>query len=382
MTAISILARDDFQKLLDVLLDESYQVIAPVLADNAVVYDQVTRVDEMPAGWTDTQEGGKYQLHKSDNDTPTLFGYTASPQSWKRFLHPPQVKLWQALRSNGTFEMTPEVIESQKYAFIGVRACELHAIAIQDRVFLESGFVDPHYRANRENLFIVAVNCGHAGRTCFCTSMGTGPKAESGFDLALTEVIEAEQHYFVVETGSEKGDAVLQKLPHRAATESEIAAAEYIIRETAQNMGRHVDTAGIKELLYRNYEHARWEIVAERCLSCGNCTMVCPTCFCTTVEDVTDLSGTQAQRNRFWDSCFTMDFSYIHGGSVRNSTKSRYRQWITHKLATWQDQFDCSGCVGCGRCITWCPVGIDITQEVAAIRASDRAPVKEEIHEI
>jgi Fe-S-cluster-containing hydrogenase component 2 len=136
-------------------------------------------------------------------------------------------------------------------------------------------------------------------------------------------------------------------------------------------MGRKIDTVGIKELLYSNYEHPRWDQVAARCLSCANCTMVCPTCFCTTVEDVTDLSGEHAERWRKWDSCFTANFSYIHGGNIRATVKSRYRQWMTHKLATWIDQFGESGCVGCGRCITWCPVAIDLTEEVRAIRESE-----------
>jgi sulfhydrogenase subunit beta (sulfur reductase) len=139
-------------------------------------------------------------------------------------------------------------------------------------------------------------------------------------------------------------------------------------------MGRTLDTADIKALLYRNYEHPRWDNAAARCLTCGNCTMVCPTCFCTTVEDVTDLKGEHAERWQKWDSCFTMDFSYIHGGIIRSSPKARYRQWMTHKLATWIDQFGTSGCVGCGRCITWCPVAIDITEEVRAIRESERPP--------
>ena len=135
-------------------------------------------------------------------------------------------------------------------------------------------------------------------------------------------------------------------------------------------MGQALDTTELKELLYDSLDHPRWHEVAQRCMACGNCTMVCPTCFCTSVEDTTDLSGEIAERWRSWDSCFTTDFSYIHGGSVRNSTESKYRQWITHKLASWQDQFNTLGCVGCGRCITWCPVGINITEEVEAIRAS------------
>ena len=140
---------------------------------------------------------------------------------------------------------------------------------------------------------------------------------------------------------------------------------------TARSMGRTLDTDGIKELLYGSYEHRRWDDVAARCLACANCTLVCPTCFCATVEDVTDLTGDHAERWRRWDSCFTLEHSYLHGGSVRTSTRARYRQWLTHKLATWIDQFGTSGCVGCGRCITWCPVAIDITAEVAAIRAPE-----------
>ncbi len=258
-----------------------------------------------------------------------------------------------------------------------MRACDLHAIAIQDKVFLDGPFVDPGYKARRESLFIVAVNCGQAGGTCFCASMNTGPKATSGYDLALTELLQDGRHRFLVEVGTVRGAEVLSAVPHQSAADADRQQAERVLDETTRHMGRRLDTRGIKELLYRNYEHPGWDAVAERCLTCANCTMVCPTCFCTTVEDVTDLTGGHAERWRRWDSCFTVDFSYIHGGSVRATPRSRYRQWMTHKLATWIDQFGVSGCVGCGRCITWCPVGIDITVEAASIRESDlvKAPV-------
>jgi ferredoxin len=203
--------------------------------------------------------------------------------------------------------------------------------------------------------------------------MKTGPKASFGFDLALTEVLEGDRHYFVVEVGTERGAEILQAAPYRAASDSEQRKVEEIIERTAKQMGRTLDTDDIKGLLYRNYEHPRWDDVTSRCLTCANCTMVCPTCFCTTVEDVTDLTGEHAERWRRWDSCFTVDFTYIHGGSVRATPRSRYRQWMTHKLATWIDQFGTSGCIGCGRCITWCPVGIDITEETRAIRETEVA---------
>ena len=253
-------------------------------------------------------------------------------------------------------------------AFIGVRACELRAIAIQDRVFLEGQQVDPVYAGRRAGAFLVAVNCGTAAGTCFCVSMQAGPKAESGFDLALTELMDGGRHEFLVEAGTSRGADVLAEVASRAADGADTRAAAQVTERTAASMGRQLDTRGIKDLLYDNFDHPRWDDVASRCLTCGNCTMVCPTCFCFSITDVNDLTGTQAEQQRSWDSCFTMDHSYVHGGSVRASSRSRYRQWMTHKLATWIDQFGTSGCVGCGRCITWCPVGIDITEEAAAIR--------------
>ncbi|MCA9208373.1 MAG: 4Fe-4S dicluster domain-containing protein, partial [Planctomycetales bacterium] len=216
--------------------------------------------------------------------------------------------------------------------------------------------------------FIVAVNCGTAGGTCFCDSMGTGPGVTAGHDLALTELPEEDGTIFLAEAGTEAGRDVLTALPQRTATAAETEAARAVTERTAAATGRTMPADGLRDLLMRNLEHPRWAAVADRCLSCANCTMVCPTCFCTSVEDSSDLTGAESERTRRWDSCFTMDFSYIHGGSVRASTRSRYRQWMTHKLATWHDQFGTSGCVGCGRCITWCPVGIDLTEEVAAIR--------------
>jgi ferredoxin len=244
-------------------------------------------------------------------------------------------------------------------------------MGILNRVLVGGAHPDPADRARVEDVFVIAVQCAVAGGTCFCVSMETGPVAERGFDLALTEVIDGLEHYFLVEVGSERGEELLTDVPHGPADGPARDAAEAVHARTAAQMGREMDTTDIKSLLYRNLEHPRWDEVADRCLTCGNCTMVCPTCFCTTVEDITDLQGEHVERHQRWDSCFTVDYSHIHGGAVRGSARSRYRQWMTHKLATWYDQFGSSGCVGCGRCITWCPVGIDITEELRVIRASE-----------
>ncbi len=376
-----VLESRDFQRLLDVLIKRGYQVLGPTLRDGAIVYDVVETVSDLPVGWTDEQDAGRYRLRRRNNDDEALFGYVVGPQSWKKYLHPAEVRLLTAERSGRTFRILNNEPTPPRRAFLGVRACELAAIAVQDRVLQGDRYRDPIYAARREGIFIVAVNCTQAAPTCFCTSMGTGPRVRGAYDLALTELVGPGKHEFVIEAGSVAGAEVLAELAPASSVASEAVCqeAEAAVERAASQMQRRLDTTGIRDLLYTNFDHPRWDNVAQRCLTCANCTMVCPTCFCTTVEDISDVTGTHAERWRKWDSCFSQNFSYIHGGSVRSSAKSRYRQWMTHKLATWIDQFGSSGCVGCGRCITWCPVGIDITEEVRAIRESP-ASSKESSH--
>jgi ferredoxin len=360
----------DFPYLLEALVRRGYQLVGPTIRRGDLVYERINKVDDLPRGWRDWQAPGSFRLQPREDQA--LFGYGVGQHSWKPFLFPPRQLLWQARRTRGGFELMPQEEGHPCYAFIGVHPCDLTAIQVQDKVFLQGAYTDPTYQQRRQDAFIVAVNCGHACGTGFCASMGAGPRAASGFDLALTEVLSpAGPHYFVVEAGSDAGREILTEVLHRPATPEELGAAADRITQAETEMGRMVQTQGLKELLYRNYEHPRWDDVASRCLTCGNCAWVCPTCFCHTVEDVTDLTGETAQRWRRMDVCLSVNFSYLHGGSVRVSPRSRYRQWLTHKLATWVDQFGCFGCTGCGRCITWCPVGIDITEEVRAIRESE-----------
>ena len=359
--------------LLDALGARGYQIVGPTRRDGAIVYDRLASADDLPAGWTDRQEAGRYRLEQRPD--PARFGYVVGPHSWKRYLHPPALRLWSARRPDGGgLQIEAEACAEPQYAFIGVRACEIAAIARQDGVLLGGPFVDRGYAARRGRAFIVAVECTEPGGTCFCASMGTGPAVSGGFDLALTEIIDADGHRFVTRVGSERGAEVFADLPHREATPEDVRAASARVAEAAGRMGRELDTSGLKQALEAHAEHRHWDEVGARCLTCGNCTMVCPTCFCATVEDTLALDGATAERWRLWDSCFSLGFSYLHGGSVRLSARSRYRQWLTHKLAAWVDQFGVSGCVGCGRCITWCPVGIDITAEARAFREAGAPP--------
>lgn len=340
-------------------------MLGPTVRDGAIVYADLDSAAQLPIGIKDVQEPGSYRLERRDDDA--RFGYAVGPHSCKQFLFPPRLRLWAASRTKDGFEVDNEPPPDRPLALIGVRACELHGIAIQDKVFLGGECVDDDDSARRTDAFVVAVNCFEPAGTCFCVSMGTGPEAGSGYDLALTEVMDG-PHRLVAEPGSERGAAVLDELPRREATATDLDAAGRAVAGAAERMGRTVDTDDLPGLRSRNLEHARWDDVADRCLTCGKCTLVCPTCFCWGVEDHTDLAGDHAERVREWDSCFGIDHSYMHGSAIRPSGRSRYRQWLTHKFGTWHDQFGSSGCTGCGRCITRCPVVIDVTEELGAIR--------------
>lgn len=363
--APSLLPREELQVLLALLQRSGYLVVGPVVREGAIVYDRIDDIHDLPRGWTDRQEAGTYRLEPRGDDR--YFGYVVGPQSWKQFLFPPNTTVATALASAAGWTVTAvDGADAPSYAFLGMRACELAAVAVQDRVFLQEHYADPIYKSRRERALFIAVNCTQAAPTCFCASMKTGPRCTAGFDLALTELDAG----FLVEAGSERGRLIAAELPLRAATEDELSHGESERQRAVDQQTRSIPVDDVRDLLLNNLNHPQWNDVADRCLSCTNCTQVCPTCFCSSVQEVTDLDMTRVDRQRSWDSCFNFDFSYMNGGVVRNTVRSRYRQWLTHKLATWHDQFDVSGCVGCGRCITWCPVGIDLTAEVAAIRGT------------
>jgi sulfhydrogenase subunit beta (sulfur reductase) len=365
------------QELIDTLRGCGYRTIGPRIVDDAIVYAELDSIDQLPIGYIDCQDGGTYRLEKTD--AAGYFDYVVGPDSLKRYMFPSRETLLESVYANGSWQMSHPEILPEPLAVFGVRSCDLHALAIQDKVFLGGPYVDPGYQQRRQNLFIVAVNCRRAAATCFCHSMQTGPAVKSGFDLALTEV----NQHFVVEIGTSEGADVVSEIEWDPCAMQQVRDAQLVSAEVEQRMKqrrhldesqsdhpreRSLDTTDIHDLLLANLDHPRWAQVAKRCLACANCTMACPTCFCASVEDVSDLSGEHVRRERAWDSCFTAEHSYMNTGTVRKSTASRYRQWLTHKLATWIDQYGTSGCVGCGRCITWCPVGIDLTEEVVAIR--------------
>lgn len=348
--------------LLEALSSAGFELIGPTIHNGSIVLDHIESIADLPVGWTELQEKGRYRL--APRPDGAFFGYTVGPAGAKRWLFPPRQTLLTIEHRETGLRFRPEPVDDRRLAFIGLRGCDLAAVAIHDRVFASDPFADPNYVARRDRSFTIGVNCATAAATCFCTSMDTGPRCTEGCDLILTEVITDDRHDFVLEVETEDGASILDTVPGRAIEEADRSAIEAVVAATERAIQRTLDREGTRMLLADNPEHRIWSEIAERCLSCTNCTLVCPTCFCSTMEDQTDL-GDIATRERRWDSCFDIDFTGLHGHPVRGSTRSRYRQWMTHKLSSWYDQFGVSGCVGCGRCITWCPAGIDITEEAS-----------------
>ncbi len=353
--------KTELDALLAGLRQNGYQTVGPRLKDEGLVYAGIESLADLPRGVISEQAAGKFRLVQTGQER--YFDIIPGGQSWKQFLFPPRLTLFTA-HKDGRWRIAPDGEPAPRYALIGVRACELAAIEIQDRAFMREDYADPIYRARRRNLFIVAVNCLRPAGTCFCASLGNGPRAGRGYDLCLTELDDV----FLVEIGSELGRSLMTELACEPASAYLQNAANQGLEQAAKQMGRRLDTSDLPQLLTGNLEAERWEQVGKRCLSCANCTLVCPTCFCWDATDHTDLLGKVTRRERVWDSCFNPAFSYFAGGNTRPAIRSRYRQWLTHKLGAWKEQYGTLGCVGCGRCITWCPAGIDLTEEIAALR--------------
>ncbi len=363
MSVPAFLPRPQLQRVFDALQHLGYRIVGPVARDGALVYEDITSASELPWGVAARQDAGSFRLEAGAGER--CFAWANGPQALKPLVFAPVEPLWRMERKGAGFEVRMTQATCRPTAVIGVRACDLAALALQDRHFLGGLHADAHYAGRREDLLLIAVNCTHPAATCFCASTGDGPQVSRGFDLALTELDEG----YTVAVGSPPGEKLLALLAPAPATADQLERERAALHRAAAAQTRGLPGRQLRDVLMARLDHPRWQEVAERCLACGNCTAVCPTCFCHAEIESASLDGATSLHLREWDSCFGERHGYIHGKQLRPGTRERYRQWLVHKLATWHDQYGRSGCVGCGRCITWCPAAIDLTEEAAALCA-------------
>jgi sulfhydrogenase subunit beta (sulfur reductase) len=361
-----VIEKTALDDILSHLKEKGYETIGARVKNESLVYAPIEQIGDLPRGYVTEQEAGRFRLIHTGG--ARYFDAIPGAQSWKQFLFPPKTELFALRKTKDHWEASSSETKAPAYALIGVRACELAAIQIQDNIFMRSDFSDPIYRARRERVFILTVDCMYPAGTCFCASMGTGPRAKAGFDLSLTEL----EDVFLLNIGSEVARDLLDGIPSQPASAFLLRNAEQGLERAASQMGRKLDTSHLPDLILNNLDHPHWQEVAARCLSCANCTQVCPTCFCWDAVDEMSLDGKETRRTRVWDSCFNPGYSYQAGGNTRPTIRSRYRQWLSHKLGTWKEQYGTLGCVGCGRCITWCPAEIDLTQEIPMLQEEAR----------
>lgn len=357
----AFLMRTDLTELFELLLKQGFRLHGPQVRDGAIVFDDLQSVSDLPQGWEDQQVPGRYRLKHSGS--PRQFNWANGPSALKPLLYPAREVIWQAKRSgDGRLQFLVPEQAQEKVAVIGVKACDLAALKLQDQHFLEGDFVDHGYQAKRQRLFLIAVNCNVSAETCFCASTGDGPEVKQGYDILLTELDDG----FLIQSGSDKGSAIIDQLPLHEVTEAMTDMAKEQIQTAANQQTRSLNLIAKDDLQSRR-DHPQWDDVAERCLACGNCTMVCPTCFCHRQHEEPQLNGAESEHVREWDSCFGESHGQLAGFQVRQTVKQRYQQWMTHKLDTWQTQYGRSGCTGCGRCMTWCPAEIDFVAEANLI---------------
>lgn len=356
------LADDRLNQLLLQLQGEGYNCLGPQLQDGVISFLPLQDVGQLPRGWGVDQ--GPAHYHAVRQQHSRYFAWSNGPQAIKPLTFQPRELLWESRRdaSGGLAFSTPQ-LDQGPIALFGIRACDLAALQLQDEHFLRGREADPAYQARRKGLFLINVNCSHPSDSCFCVSTGDGPSAETGFDLSIDELDDG----FVIRAGTPAGERLLIKLALPKADEARLKQARVQHAAAVRYQQRRLPGCDIHGRLLERLEHPHWQAIAQRCLACGNCTAVCPTCFCHSEFDEGGLELDSSSHYRQWDSCFTSGHSYIHGIVIRSDTATRYRQWLGHKLGYWHEQYGRSGCVGCGRCISWCPAGIDFTAEAQTL---------------
>jgi hypothetical protein len=242
-----VIDRTGLDALIKVLMADGYRVVGPTVRDGAIVLAELDSPEQLPAGWGVDVAPGHYRLRPREDGA--VFAHSAGPQSWKQFLHPARQRLWSST-AEGAY--SAERDDAPRYAFIGVRGCDLAALGILDTVLAGGAHSESSYARRRRGTFVLAVNCTEPGGVCFCASMNTGPAVIAGYDLALTERLGTGGHAFVVESGTAEGARVLAQVPQRQATAEDVDEARAEVARAAGRMGRQMPEMDLRDLLQQS----------------------------------------------------------------------------------------------------------------------------------
>ncbi len=316
-------------------LSRTRRVFAPVFREGVAAFEEIRGGDE---------------ISFSDGSTR---------ESVKGLFFPQRERLFSY--QGGTID-APGFPDEKRVVF-GVRPCDARGLSLLDRVFDGGDCRDPYYVTRRENTLVVAVGCSRPADTCFCTLTGGGPFSREGADLLLTDVGDN----FLAQPVTEEGEAFLRESagfenggPDRAASGRE--RMEHA--RDAVNAGLRIDP--ILEAIRRDFEDPFWETIHEKCIGCGVCTFLCPTCHCFDILDEGDAAG---ERIRIWDACMFPQFTlHASGANPRPTGKERMRQRVMHKFQYFVENHGEAACTGCGRCVRSCPVNLDIRDVLEQIQ--------------
>lgn len=310
-----------------------------------------------------SRESGVAMLSKWDSkDTGFMDWYRNTVQPIKANFFPPMEEMFSFQKGKEGYHIELPSSDEHKQLIFGIRPCDARALIILDMTFKDL-YEDPYYLPKRNNMVLIGLGCTNPYDSCFCTSLGINPGESTDVDLMLTDIGDQ----FLIEEITEVGKELIAKASRvEEATEADEAEAREVKQASYNKVTRKIDTEGIKEKLLSCFEDQDfWEKVSAKCISCGICTFLCPTCYCFDIND--ELVRRQGTRFRNWDSCAFPVYTKMPMENPRLEKWRRVRQKVCHKFEFYPMNFDIIACVGCGRCIRQCLVNWDITQTLNSL---------------
>ncbi|MEW6070064.1 MAG: 4Fe-4S dicluster domain-containing protein [Candidatus Thermoplasmatota archaeon] len=335
-----IILKTKIQEFINTLLKD-YEIYAPVKENNIAKFSII------------------------NDGTKIFYEYSNSTIPPKQIIFPQSEVLFKFQLTRKITELQVPVTEGKEKIILWLRPCDAKSFLILDKIF-DSEYKDNNYINKRKTTTLVGLSCNSPSSNCFCTSIKGSPFSKENLDVLFTEL---DKSYYV-EVITKKGEELIEKAPRLFSEVSKEASIKKVElqAEAERKIVRSVEVNKITEKLKAIYESAFWDSIGEKCIACGICAYLCPTCHCFDINDEVSITRAKGARIRTWDYCthqlYTLQAS---GFNPRPTQKYRVRNRVYHKFKYFQDNFNSTGCVGCGRCVEYCPVNIDVSEILSKI---------------